>query len=96
MAKPHSELSPRPHQWFWRKGIHMVHVSGGDEHVVALDFNGYVSLVRFYTEGWILRNFAVKKGNAHKRHSIQHKTVDMDLQQAYIGDQSIIIYSKYQ
>nr|GEZ91348.1 hypothetical protein [Tanacetum cinerariifolium] len=43
MAKPHSELSPQPHQWFWRKGIHMVRVSGGDEHVVALDFNGYLS-----------------------------------------------------
>ncbi|GKA44109.1 hypothetical protein Tco_0736833, partial [Tanacetum coccineum] len=44
MAKPHSELSPRPHQWFWRKGIHMVHVSGGDEHVVALGFNGICKL----------------------------------------------------
>nr|GEX68828.1 hypothetical protein [Tanacetum cinerariifolium] len=47
MAKPDSELSPRPHQWFWRKGIHMVRVSGGDEHVVALDFNGYLSALLY-------------------------------------------------
>nr|GEX66557.1 hypothetical protein [Tanacetum cinerariifolium] len=47
MTKPHSELSPRPHQWFWRKGIHMVRVSGGDEHVVALDFNGYLSALLY-------------------------------------------------
>ncbi|GKC62457.1 hypothetical protein Tco_1095055 [Tanacetum coccineum] len=93
MAKPHSELSPRPHQWFWRKGIHMVHVSGGDEHVVALDFNGYLSALLYRRMD--SEEFCGKE-RAHKRHSIQHKTVDMDLQQAYIGDQSIIIYSKYQ
>ncbi|GJV65194.1 hypothetical protein Tco_1476022 [Tanacetum coccineum] len=93
MAKPHSELSPRPHQWFWRKGIHMVHVSGGDEHVVALDFNGYLSALLYRMMD--SEEFCGKE-RAHKRHSIQHKTVDMDLQQAYIGDQSIIIYSKYQ
>lgn len=41
-GEQHSELSPRPLQWFRRKGIHVVRVSAGDEHVVALDSNGYV------------------------------------------------------
>ncbi|GKA53538.1 hypothetical protein Tco_0746853 [Tanacetum coccineum] len=40
-GEPHTELSPRTLRWFRRKGIHVVHVSRDDEHVVALDFNGY-------------------------------------------------------
>ncbi|GKA86468.1 integrase, catalytic region, zinc finger, CCHC-type containing protein [Tanacetum coccineum] len=31
---PHTELSPRPLQWFGREGKHVVCVSPGDEHVV--------------------------------------------------------------
>nr|XP_043619522.1 ultraviolet-B receptor UVR8 [Erigeron canadensis] len=41
-GEQHSESTPRPLQWFRRKGIHVVRVSAGDEHVVALDSNGYV------------------------------------------------------
>ncbi|KAL8237873.1 hypothetical protein R6Q59_018954 [Mikania micrantha] len=41
-GEQHNELNPRPMQWFRRKGIHVVCVSAGDEHVVALDSNGYV------------------------------------------------------
>lgn len=41
-GEQHNELNPRPVQWFRRKGIHVVRVSAGDEHVVALDSNGYV------------------------------------------------------
>lgn len=42
-GEQHNELNPRPVLWFRRKGIHVVRVSAGDEHVVALDSNGYVS-----------------------------------------------------
>lgn len=38
----HNENQPRAIQWFRRKGIHIVRVSAGDEHVVALDSSGYV------------------------------------------------------
>ncbi|KVI10499.1 Regulator of chromosome condensation 1/beta-lactamase-inhibitor protein II [Cynara cardunculus var. scolymus] len=41
-GEQHNELRPRPLQSFRRKGIHIVRVSAGDEHVVALDSNGYV------------------------------------------------------
>ncbi|OMP04669.1 Regulator of chromosome condensation, RCC1 [Corchorus olitorius] len=37
-----NELQPRPIQTFKRKGIHILRVSAGDEHVVALDSSGYV------------------------------------------------------
>lgn len=37
-----NELLPRVVQSFRRKGIHVVRVSAGDEHVVALDSSGYV------------------------------------------------------
>lgn len=39
-----NELQPRAIQTFKRKGIHILRVSAGDEHVVALDSSGYVSL----------------------------------------------------
>lgn len=38
----HDELQPRAVQSFKRKDIHIVRVSAGDEHVVALDSNGFV------------------------------------------------------
>lgn len=41
-GEQHNELRPRPLLSFRRKGIHIVRVSAGDEHVVALDSNGYV------------------------------------------------------
>lgn len=41
-GEQHNELQPRPIQSFRRRGIHVVHVSAGDEHVVALDSSGYV------------------------------------------------------
>lgn len=41
-GEQHNELRPRPIQFFRRKGIHIVRVSAGDEHVVALDSNGFV------------------------------------------------------
>ncbi|KAL5571474.1 hypothetical protein UlMin_021071 [Ulmus minor] len=41
-GEQHSEFQPRLIQKFRRKGIHVVRVSAGDEHVVALDSNGYV------------------------------------------------------
>ncbi|KAG8386301.1 hypothetical protein BUALT_Bualt03G0134800 [Buddleja alternifolia] len=41
-GEQHNELQPRAIQSFKRKGIHVVRVSAGDEHVVALDSNGYV------------------------------------------------------
>lgn len=44
-GEQHSENQPRLIQAFKRKGIHVVRVSAGDEHVVALDSNGYVSLI---------------------------------------------------
>lgn len=37
-----NELQPRLIQSFRRKNIHVVRVSAGDEHAVALDSNGYV------------------------------------------------------
>lgn len=41
-GEQHNELQPRAIQSFRRKGIHVVRVSAGDEHVVALDSRGYV------------------------------------------------------
>ncbi|KAF9590692.1 hypothetical protein IFM89_036215 [Coptis chinensis] len=41
-GEQHNELQPRAIQSFKRKNIHVVRVSAGDEHVVALDSNGYV------------------------------------------------------
>ncbi|XP_076890228.1 ultraviolet-B receptor UVR8-like [Bidens hawaiensis] len=41
-GEPHNEPKPRPVQWFRRKGVHVVRVSAGDEHAVALDSNGLV------------------------------------------------------
>ncbi|KAL9263275.1 Ultraviolet-B receptor UVR8-like protein [Drosera capensis] len=41
-GEPHDELQPRAIQPFKRKGVHVVRVSAGDEHVVALDSSGYV------------------------------------------------------
>ncbi|KAF6141432.1 hypothetical protein GIB67_021248 [Kingdonia uniflora] len=41
-GEQHNELRPRPVQAFKRKNIHVVRVSAGDEHVVALDSCGYV------------------------------------------------------
>ena len=43
-GEQHNEFQPRAIQSFKRKGIHVVSVSAGDEHVVALDSSGYVSL----------------------------------------------------
>lgn len=42
-GEQHSEFQPRIIQKFRRKGIHVVRVSAGDEHVVALDSSGCVS-----------------------------------------------------
>ncbi|KAL9236401.1 hypothetical protein vseg_011077 [Gypsophila vaccaria] len=41
-GEQHSEHLPRPILSFKRKGIHILRVSAGDEHVVALDSCGYV------------------------------------------------------
>ncbi|XP_057513964.1 ultraviolet-B receptor UVR8-like isoform X1 [Actinidia eriantha] len=41
-GEQHNELQPRAIQSFRRKGIHIVRVSAGDEHVVALDSSGFV------------------------------------------------------
>ncbi|GMH14386.1 hypothetical protein Nepgr_016227 [Nepenthes gracilis] len=41
-GEQHDELQPRAIQSFRRTGIHVVRVSAGDEHVVALDSCGYV------------------------------------------------------
>ncbi|XP_020590526.1 probable E3 ubiquitin-protein ligase HERC3 [Phalaenopsis equestris] len=38
----HDELLPRAIKWFKTNNIHVVRVSAGDEHAVALDSNGYV------------------------------------------------------
>lgn len=43
-GEQHDEFQPRAIQTFRRKGIHVVRVSAGDEHAVALDSNGLVSL----------------------------------------------------
>ncbi|XP_051152164.1 ultraviolet-B receptor UVR8 [Andrographis paniculata] len=41
-GEQHNELRPRAVQSFDRRGIHVVQVSAGDEHVVALDSSGHV------------------------------------------------------
>ncbi|XP_074290466.1 ultraviolet-B receptor UVR8-like [Silene latifolia] len=41
-GEQHNEHHPRPILSFRRKGVHIVRVSAGDEHVVALDSCGYV------------------------------------------------------
>lgn len=43
-GEQHDEFQPRAIQTFRRKGIHVVRVSAGDEHAVALDSSGLVSL----------------------------------------------------
>ena len=45
-GEQHNEFQPRAIQAFRRKGIHVVHVSAGDEHAVALDSNGFVSFFK--------------------------------------------------
>ena len=40
----HDELRPRAIQSFKRRNIHVVRVSAGDEHAVALDALGHVSI----------------------------------------------------
>lgn len=40
---PRDELQPQVVQAFKTNNIHVIHVSAGDEHSVALDSNGYVS-----------------------------------------------------
>lgn len=42
-GEQHNEFNPRQIQSFKRKGIHIMRVSAGDEHAVALDSNGLVS-----------------------------------------------------
>ncbi|KAJ7948629.1 Regulator of chromosome condensation (RCC1) family protein [Quillaja saponaria] len=41
-GEQHNEFQPRVIQTFRRKGIHVVRVSAGDEHAVALDSYGFV------------------------------------------------------
>ncbi|KAJ6979965.1 hypothetical protein NC653_027943 [Populus alba x Populus x berolinensis] len=41
-GEQHDEFRPRAIQTFRRKDIHVVHVSAGDEHAVALDSSGFV------------------------------------------------------
>ncbi|RWR92075.1 ultraviolet-B receptor UVR8 [Cinnamomum micranthum f. kanehirae] len=41
-GEQHNELQPHAIQSFKRKNIHVVRVSAGDEHAVALDSNGFV------------------------------------------------------
>jgi alpha-tubulin suppressor-like RCC1 family protein len=41
-GEQHDEFQPRLIQTFRRNNIHIVRVSAGDEHAVALDSNGYV------------------------------------------------------
>ncbi|KAJ8764710.1 hypothetical protein K2173_007799 [Erythroxylum novogranatense] len=41
-GEQHDEFQPRAIQTFIRKGIHVVRVSAGDEHAVALDSSGFV------------------------------------------------------
>lgn len=43
-GEQHNEHQPRAIQKFRRKGVHVVRVSAGDEHVVALDSSGFVSV----------------------------------------------------
>ena len=40
----HNELLPRAIQSFKKRNIHVVRVSAGDEHAVALDALGHVSI----------------------------------------------------
>lgn len=47
-GEQHNEFLPRVIQKFSRKGIHVVRVSAGDEHAVALDSNGFVSFIGQY------------------------------------------------
>jgi alpha-tubulin suppressor-like RCC1 family protein len=47
-GEQHDEFQPRAIQTFRRKDIHVVHVSAGDEHAVALDSSGFVSLCAQY------------------------------------------------
>lgn len=42
-GEQHNESQPRQIQSFRRRAIHVVRVSAGDEHAVALDSNGLVS-----------------------------------------------------
>ena len=42
-GEQHNEFQPRVLQTFRLKDIHVVSVSAGDEHAVALDSNGFVS-----------------------------------------------------
>lgn len=44
-GEQHDEFQPRAIQSFRRKGIHVVRVSAGDEHAVALDSSGFVSII---------------------------------------------------
>lgn len=41
----HDELVPRAIQSFKRRNIHILRVSAGDEHAVALDSSGFVCLI---------------------------------------------------
>ncbi|KAL4554012.1 hypothetical protein LXL04_039871 [Taraxacum kok-saghyz] len=50
-GEQHNELRPRVVQWFRRKGIFVVRVSAGDEHVVALDSNGFVTVHTMSSQG---------------------------------------------
>lgn len=45
-GEQHNEFQPRAIQTFRRKGVHVVRVSAGDEHAMALDSNGFVSFPR--------------------------------------------------
>lgn len=47
-GEQHDEFQPRAIQKFRRKGIHVVRVSAGDDHAVALDSNGFVSFIGQY------------------------------------------------
>jgi alpha-tubulin suppressor-like RCC1 family protein len=56
----HNELRPRAIQSFKRRNIHVVRVSAGDEHAVALDALGCSALCRFIhgvedtVEPWVM------------------------------------------
>ena len=51
-GEQHNELQPHAIQSFRRKGIHIVRVSAGDEHVVALDSSGFVSVLARNESGY--------------------------------------------
>lgn len=65
-GEQHDEFQPRAIQKFKRQGIHVVRVSAGDEHAVALDSNGFVSLLTgdkisiFYCCAWHVFDFCQK------------------------------------